>query len=66
MSTKDKGKVDDTTSVISDNKSERVLTLTTTVVKVKKDILIKIRNLVIFIGNRIKFSTYKTSVGLAV
>jgi hypothetical protein len=53
MSVKDKGKVDDTASVISDNKGEKVLILaiTTTVVELKKDTLIKVRESTVFTGD---------------
>jgi hypothetical protein len=66
MSAKDKDKTDDTTLVISNNRDEGALTLATTVVKVKKDTLIKIRELVMFTGDKTKFFAYKTSVSLAV
>jgi hypothetical protein len=66
MSAKGKGKADDTTSVISDNGEERILTSATTVVKIKKDTLIKIKDLIVFTGDRTKFSAYKMSVGLTV
>jgi hypothetical protein len=64
--TKDKGKADDTTSVVSDNEKEGVLTSAIIVVKVKKDILIKIKDLTVFTRDKTKFSVYKTSVGLVV
>jgi hypothetical protein len=66
MSTKGKGKADDTASVVSDNREERALTSAITVIKVKKDILIKIKKLTIFTGDKIKFFAYKTFVDLAV
>jgi hypothetical protein len=66
MSAKDKDKVDDTTSMISDNGGERVLISVITVIEIKKDTFIKIRDLTVFTGDRIKFSVYKTFVGLAV
>jgi hypothetical protein len=66
MSTKGKGKADDTTLVVSDNGGEGVLTPVIIVVKVKKDTLIKIRDPTVFTEDRTKFSAYKTSVGLAV
>jgi hypothetical protein len=68
MSAKGKGKVDDTASVISDNKNERVLTpaTITTVIELKKDTLIKIKELAVFTGDRIKFTVYKIFMGLAV
>jgi hypothetical protein len=52
----------------SDNRGEGALTLitNTTVIKFKKDTLIKVRESIIFTGDRSKFSTYKTSVGLYV
>jgi hypothetical protein len=54
--------------VVSDNGDEGALTLITTitVVKLKKDTLIKVRESAVFIGDRTKFTTYKTSVGLVV
>jgi hypothetical protein len=66
MSAKGKGKVDDITLVVSNNKGERILISVITVVKIKKDTLIKIRELIIFTGDRIKFFAYKTFVGPAV
>jgi hypothetical protein len=67
MSVKDKDKVDNTISVTSDNRDEEALTLTTiTVVEFKKNTLVKIRELAVFTGDRIKFIIYKTSIGLAV
>jgi 5-methylcytosine-specific restriction endonuclease McrBC regulatory subunit McrC len=68
MSAKGKDKADDTTSVTSDNKGKKALisVTTITVVKLKKDIFIKVREPAIFIGERIKFAIYKTSVDLAV
>jgi hypothetical protein len=36
------------------------------VIKIKKDTLIKIRDLTVFTGDKIKFSVYKTFVGLVV
>jgi hypothetical protein len=68
MSVKGKDKVDDTVSVISDNKDERALTsaITITVVKLKKDIFIKVRELAVFMRDRTKFIIYKTLVGLTV
>jgi hypothetical protein len=68
MSVKGKDKVDDTASVTSDNKSKGVLTpaTTTTVVELKKDTFIKVRELAVFTGDRTKFTIYKISVGLAV
>jgi hypothetical protein len=52
--------------VISDNRDEETLTLVITVVKIKKDTLIKIKESTVFTGDRIKFSAYKTFVGLVV
>jgi hypothetical protein len=68
MSAKGKGKADDTASVTSDNEGEKILTpaTITTVVELKKDIFIKIRESAVFTEDRIKFIVYKTSVGLAV
>jgi hypothetical protein len=68
MSTKGKGKAEDTTSVISDNEGKKALisAITTTVIKLKKDTLIKIKESTVFSGDRAKFSIYKTSVDLAV
>jgi hypothetical protein len=68
MSAKDKGKADDTASVTSNNKNKKVLTsaTTTTVIELKKDTLIKIRESAIFTKDRTKFTAYKISVGLAV
>jgi hypothetical protein len=68
MSTKGKGKVDNAVSVISDNRGEEVLILVIIIiiVKLKKDTLIKVRELAVFTGDRTKFTIYKTSVGLAV
>jgi hypothetical protein len=66
MSAKGKGKIDNTTSVINNNRNKEVLTPVTIIMEVKKDTLIKIRDLTVFTGDRIKFFVYKTSVGLAV
>jgi hypothetical protein len=68
MSAKSKDKIDDTAFVTSDNKDKRILisATTTTIVELKKDIFIKIRELAIFIEDRIKFTAYKTFIGLAV
>jgi hypothetical protein len=66
MSAKGKGKIDNTTLVISNNKDKGILTPVTTIVKIKKNTLIKIRDLTIFTKDRTKFSAYKTFVSLAV
>jgi hypothetical protein len=68
MSAKGKDKVDDTASIINNNRGEGALTpvTTITVVKLKKDTLIKVRELAVFIEDRMKFIVYKISVGLAV
>jgi hypothetical protein len=68
MSVKGKDKVDDTVFIISDNEGERALTsaTTTTVVELKKDTLIKVRESAVFTRDRTKFTAYKISVGLAV
>jgi hypothetical protein len=68
MSTKGKDKVDDIISVISDNEEEEMLTLTIiiTIIKFKKDTLIKVRELAVFTGDKTKFTVYKIFVGLAV
>jgi hypothetical protein len=68
MSTKGKGKADDTASVINDNEDKRTLTSVTTiiVIKLKKDTLIKIKELAMFTGERTKFAIYKTFINLAV
>jgi hypothetical protein len=54
--------------VVSNNGGEGVLTSVTTtiMIELKKDTLIKVRESTIFNGDRIKFSAYKTSMGLAV
>jgi hypothetical protein len=68
MSAKGKSKADDTASVTSDNKNERILTpaTTTTMIELKKDTLIKIREPAIFTEDRIKFTIYKISISLTV
>jgi hypothetical protein len=68
MSAKDKGKADDTASITSDNKDEKMLipVTTITVIELKKDTFIKIKESAVFTEDRIKFTTYKTFVGLAV
>jgi Retrotransposon gag protein len=68
MSTKGKGKADDTASVTSDNRGKEMMTpaTITTVVKLKKDTLIKVREPAVFTKNRTKFTTYKIFMGLAV
>jgi hypothetical protein len=66
MSAKNKGKANDTTSIISDNRGKKILTSAITIVEVKKDTFIKIKDPAVFTGDKIKFSAYKTSVGLAV
>jgi hypothetical protein len=45
-----------------------VLTLITiiTIIELKKDTLIKVKEPAIFTGDKVKFTAYKTSVGLAV
>jgi hypothetical protein len=66
MSAKGKGKANNTVLIVSNNKDKRMLTPATTVIKLKKDILIKVRELAIFTGNKTRFAAYKTSIGLAV
>jgi hypothetical protein len=68
MSTKGKDKIDDTASVISNNKNKKILTpaTTTTMIELKKDTLIKIREPAVFTRDRTKFTAYKTFMGLAV
>jgi hypothetical protein len=68
MSVKDKDKVDDTASIINDNEDEGTLISATiiTVVELKKDTLIKVRELAVFIKDRTKFIIYKISISLAV
>jgi hypothetical protein len=68
MSAKGKGKVDNTASITSDNKNKKILipTTITTIIKLKKDILIKVKESAVFIEDRTKFTTYKTSINLAV
>jgi hypothetical protein len=68
MSAKDKGKVDDTASVTSSNKDKRMLisVTTITIIELKKNTLIKVRELAMFTGDQTKFIVYKISVGLAV
>jgi hypothetical protein len=68
MSVKDKDKVDDTASIINDNEDEGILISATiiTVVELKKDTLIKVRELAVFIKDRTKFIIYKISISLAV
>jgi hypothetical protein len=53
MSVKGKGKADDAASVTSDNGSEGVLISATIiiVIELKKDILIKVRESAVFIGD---------------
>jgi hypothetical protein len=53
--------------VLNDNGEGALTSVTITiVVELKKDTLIKVRELAVFTGDRSKFSAYKTSVGLAV
>jgi hypothetical protein len=42
------------------------LTIIITMVELKKDTLIKVRELAVFTGDRTKFIVYKTSISLAV
>jgi hypothetical protein len=66
MSAKGKGKADNTALMVNNNGDEGTLISAITVIKFKKDTLIKIKKPAIFTKDRTKFLAYKTSVSLAV